>query len=507
MLLPGDGSDVIVPREATIIAVLSGSSEPHSDELRAMSGVASGLEVRADATGDLDPDVLRAAFPGQLLYALRSSQDGGAFTGSPKERRDRLIAAAERYDVIDLEADRDLIPEILARVPPSRRRISWHGRATDLSALRREFGRIARTPARLYLMTSAVTSVEQALAPLLLLKHLRRADVTAFGTGAAGTWSRLLAPWLGAPVIFGRPAGTAGTGMPTLDQILTDYPFPALPPLRAVYGIIGKSVGHSFSPCVHNAAYRALGLPALYLPFPTDSLFQFWHDVAEKGLDALGLPLLGATVISPHKEAALAVAAMASPATRLAGSANALLARGRCWLAETTDTAGALEALTREGVRLAGRRAAIVGCGGAGRAAAAGLLQAGAEPTLVNRGMERGRYAARLLGLPFVPLAEFSPEGFSLVVHATPISRELPFPVETLREDAVVLDFVYGPAHTPLIAAARSRGIVAIDGWQVLRVELERQFSLMTGRSMPERALKAVNGFAQLTPRQSRPEE
>ena len=107
----------------------------------------------------------------------------------------------------------------------------------------------------------------------------------------------------------------------------------------------------------------------------------------------------------------------------------------------------------------------MVGCGGAGRVAAAGLKQAGAEVALVNRGTERGGYAFRLLGLPFVPLSEFDPGDFSLVVHATPLAAESPFPVEDLRADGVVVELVYGPSPTPLMTAARERGGVAIDGF------------------------------------------
>jgi 3-dehydroquinate dehydratase/shikimate dehydrogenase len=128
---------------------------------------------------------------------------------------------------------------------------------------------------------------------------------------------------------------------------------------------------------------------------------------------------------------------------------------------------------------------AVVGCGGAGRAVAAGLRAAGAEVTLVNRGIERGHFAAELLGLPFVPLARFSAREFPLVVHATSLQHEPPFPVESLDDGAVVVELVYGSAPTPLMTAAAARGGLAIDGREVLLVEAQRQFQMMTGLSMP----------------------
>jgi len=75
------------------------------------------------------------------------------------------------------------------------------------------------------------------------------------------------------------------------------------------------------------------------------------------------------------------------------------------------------------------------------------------------------------------------------VVHATPLAAESPFPVADLRRGAVVVELVYGAAPTPLMTATAAGGGVAIDGREVLRVEVRRQFRLMTGRRMPPPAL------------------
>jgi 3-dehydroquinate dehydratase/shikimate dehydrogenase len=140
------------------------------------------------------------------------------------------------------------------------------------------------------------------------------------------------------------------------------------------------------------------------------------------------------------------------------------------------------------GVELNGRRAAVVGCGAAGRNIAAALTLLGAEVVLVNRSVERGRFAAQLLGLPFVPLAEFSPAGFALLAHATPVTDRVVVPLAGISSDAAVLEMV--PAHrpTPLIEEARARGLVTVDGWQVLAVEGALQFLLMTGVALPPSA-------------------
>ncbi|MGN9909700.1 hypothetical protein ACTMTJ_19320 [Phytohabitans sp. LJ34] len=454
------------------------------------------LEVRADLVGDLDPAALRRALPGRrLLYTLGGRAD------PPSVRRARVASAATGYDVVDLDADRDLTPAVLAAVPPARRRISWHGPAVPLPALRERFAAMAAVPAAGYLLAPRAPSAAAALTPLRLLAELGRRDVTAYGSGPLGAWSRLLAPYLGAPAVAGPLEGDP------LDvaRICADYPFPDLPPVRDLYGLAGPLALTSGFPGLHNRAYRERGICALYLPFHLaglgDFLTGFWPQVPD-GLRALGLPLRGLTVSGPLKEVALHVADVVSPVAQAAGAANALTRRGGRWRATTTDVSAVAVALRWAGVPLAGRSAAVVGCGGAGRAAAVALRDAGAAVTMVNRGGTRGRLAADLLGLPYTPLRAFRPSGPMVVVHATSVHTGLPFPVDGLTAGAAVLDMVCPPGgSSALVEEVRSRGLRAIDGRRVLAVEAAHQFRLMTGRPMPpEPTIREVMTHAVLGP-------
>jgi 3-dehydroquinate dehydratase/shikimate dehydrogenase len=470
-------------REATLVATLASRPCSLGAEIASLPSTVKWLEVRADRVGDLDPDWLRSVFPGLVLYSLRSRAEGGAFEGSATQRRDRLLAAAERWELVELETG-DLAPEVLARIPAERRVLSWHGPAADLAGLRTRRDHLGAVAARLVRLVPAATEPADALAPLRLLREAGRSDLTAWASGPAGWWSRLLAPRLGAPVVFG--AAGEEEGELTAARLVADYGLPALPRLEELYGIVGRTAAKSLSPRLHNAAYRALGLPALYLPFPAERFNPFWNELGDGALADLGWPLRGLTVTSPHKEEALAAADEASPLARQAGAANTLLRQGGRWRADTADADGVLRVLGAHRVDVAGRRAAVVGCGGAGRAAAAGLQAAGAKVTLVNRGTERGHLAAELLELPFVPLSRFSAREFPLVVHATPLQHEPPFPVDSLDSGTVVVELVYGSGPTPLMAAAAARGGLAIDGREVLLVEAQRQFQMMTGRLMPD---------------------
>lgn len=487
-------------KQTALVATLT--SPPDGTTLAELPAGVAYLEVRADLLGDQDVDHLRASFPGQLIYTLRSKAEGGAFEGGKLARRRRLLAAAEAgYDLIDIEVDRDHHTDLLAAVPPSRRLVSWHGPATHLTGLKRRFAQLAAVEARFHKLIPTAGQSGDGVRALALLQGLGRDDAIVFAAGALGTWTRMVAPYLGSPLTYGALGEQPGApGQLTLARLCRDFGLPALPPIDYLCGIVGKPVLHSLSPRLHNGAYRALGLPALYVPFHVDSFADFWLDVVEaESLGALGLPLKGLSITAPHKEVALAVSGASSPRAQHISAANTLVLHDQVWEAETTDPEGVTEPLRRRGMALKGRRAAIVGCGGAGKASAYGLQLAGAAVTLVNRGHERGRRAATELHLPWVPLADFDPAAYDLVVNATPLGRggddPLPFAVDALGADAVVFDLVYGDAETPLAAAARGRGLTVFEGREALLFQALGQFQLITGKTLDEDLARRLLGL------------
>ena len=137
------------PERAALIATLTVAAGAEQTAAAAAATGAGWLEVRADLAGDLDPEPLARAFPGRLLYTLRSRAEGGAFEGRDERRRRRLLAAAERFDLVDLEAARDLAPELVARIPPAKRLISWHGPGTYPAGLQDCFERMSAVEAAL----------------------------------------------------------------------------------------------------------------------------------------------------------------------------------------------------------------------------------------------------------------------------------------------------------------------------------------------------------------------
>ena len=473
-----------------LAATLSVPPSISGAELATLPDSVKLLEVRADLLGDLNVNWLRRHFKGELLYVLRSHAEGGHSFDSPEQRRRRLTAAARYYDQVELEYDRDLSAGLLGEIPAAKRILSWHGPALDRNELLVRFREMASVPAVNYKLVTWAAKLSDEFTSLFVLRSLGRSDVIAYSTGPLGFWSRLVALHLGAPVIFGLvPNGPVVPGEPTIVKLIQDYGLPALPRLKSIFAIIGDPVFHSLSPRLHNAAYRALNYPALFLPLRVESFDEFWSGVVQaKIFESLGFAFNGMTVASPHKESAVLNAKLVSPMAQRAYSANILVRNNGWWDADTTDPEVIHMASRERNVQISDKRAAVIGCGGAGRAIATALVQSGADVTLVNRSPERGHLAADLLSLPYVPLAGFNAAGYGVIVNATPVGRDsddAPFRIENVNRDAVVIDLVYGSRPTPLIANTNAREQIAIDGRDVLLTQVVRQFRMMTGRELP----------------------
>ena len=272
-------------------------------------------------------------------------------------------------------------------------------------------------------------------------------------------------------------------------SLLQDAPAAPPEPGTAVYGIVAGPERRSLAPSVFNTAFEELGLPAVYLSFTPADFASFWR----RTLPAMEAPVLGLTVVTPHKEAALRFATTAGERAKRADAANCLVRRPGGWHA--ANTSGLLDLLGDYGVAPRDLRTAVVGCGGAGRSIAAELSERGAAVTLVNRGEARGEYASRRLDLPWIPLRGFSAAGFDLVVNATPLVRELPFDPAELAAGSLVADLAYLAAgETTLVEAAGRHDLVAIDGRTVLAAEAGAQFRLMTGKPLPPNAVRVALG-------------
>ena len=247
--------------------------------------------------------------------------------------------------------------------------------------------------------------------------------------------------------------------------------------------VLGYPLGHTRSPAMQNAAFRAMGLDWRYLalPVPPD---LFGETV--RGLPGSGYG--GANVTMPHKLAALALADEATDAARAIGAANTLTFRDRGIAADNTDAGGLIDALEAAGTSPRGTRALVLGAGGAGRAAAWALREAGADVAVWNRTPER---AAELASDLDVSHAE-TPGACDLLVNATSVGMsDEPDALERLglagtAPPPVVADLVYSVERaTPVQAWAEEAGSTVIDGVELLVRQGALSIRLWTGREAP----------------------
>lgn len=263
--------------------------------------------------------------------------------------------------------------------------------------------------------------------------------------------------------------------------------------------VLGYPVGHSRSPAMHNAALAALGM---------DGEWSYEAiEVAPEGFEArvgamAAEGFAGANVTIPHKEAALALAAVPSDAAREIGAANTLIlgpegsgpdAEGGI-AADNTDAGGLLAALPTTPLDA---RALVLGAGGAARAAVWALVGEGARVDVWNRTAARAEELCAALGGRAIDAP--AQAGYDLIVNTTSVGLggedpfvELPLAAGGFVAGQVVVDMVYGEGSGPLLAAAAAAGAATIDGLEILVQQGALSFELWTGRKPPLDVMRAA---------------
>lgn len=266
-----------------------------------------------------------------------------------------------------------------------------------------------------------------------------------------------------------------------------------------VYGLIGNPAGHSLSPPMHEAGYGTLGIDARYVTFepaPDDAV------AAIGGAGALGVAGLNVTV--PFKQDALDAVDPAPLAERIGAVNTVDFGPLRAGDADrprghNTDAAGVKRAFSHHDIELAGRDAVVVGAGGAGRAAAFALADAGATVHVANRTAERAvDLADAVPGATGGGLDDLGDRiaGADVLVNATSVGMDepeaTPVPADHLHGDLAVLDAVYAPIETRLLREAAAAGATTIDGAWMLLFQGVEAFEIWTGADAPVEAMNAA---------------
>ncbi len=258
-----------------------------------------------------------------------------------------------------------------------------------------------------------------------------------------------------------------------------------------VVGVIGKPIGHSMSPAMHNAAFSKLGLNYVYLAFEVSDLRG-----AIDGMRALGVR--GFNVTIPYKVDVLRYLDGVDGLAKMIGAVNTVVNDDGVLGGYNTDCSGAVDALVSK-VKLKGRTVAVIGAGGAGRAVAFGVADAGAHVLVVNRTLSKGEELVSSVNGFFGGSAECGTmeelKDVDVVVNTTPVGMvpdvgKSPVLRKFLRKSHVVMDIVYNPVETRFLRDAKSLGCVTIPGVEMFVGQGAKSFELFCGKKAPKGVMR-----------------
>ena len=451
------------------------------------------LEFRLDYLPDpcRGADVIRGfldKYPDCILVATcRRHQNRGKFNGSIEEQLAVLDRAVRNgAHAIDVEIETaEVAPERLSQFRGRAQVILSYHNFEATPPMDTIVNRMLRVTADAYKVVTTARKPSDNVRVLSAAKALPKHRMVVLAMGELGFPTRVLSPVFGGIYSYAAPLYAEGTaaGQVSSRYLRHLYRVEKLTKGAKIFGVIADPVRHSISPVVHNRAFQARRMDAVYLPFlVSPAHLRDFFSMAEK------LPLAGFSVTIPHKQKIIRYLDTVDPLARRIGAVNTVWRKAGKWRGANTDAAGVTEPLKRI-LRLPKSSVLIVGNGGAARSAACALSDAGAKICLVGRNADRVRALAKVCGAEPLLREQLTGRHFDAVVHATPLGM-FPHVHECFFNGSipaeVVFDMVYNPLETELIKRAREQGKAVVPGVEMFIEQAVRQFEIFTGESAPK---------------------
>jgi 3-dehydroquinate dehydratase/shikimate dehydrogenase len=486
------------------------------DELRnamaAASKVADIIEVRADCLPFTVPSELlqhSRDTKRTLILTLRSPEEGG-YSAYDFESRRRFWTSLK-----DLPADGlvdwelDLVAEFSLGESAGRLPVEWshvicshHDFERTPANLLEIFDRMLETPAGII---KVATRANDAVDCLVLFDLLDRAEarkhkVIAVAMGQAGAMTRILGPSRGSFLTYGSLDDEAGTapGQLTATDLRDVYRIDRIDRQTQVFGVIAHPVAHSLSPHIHNAAFAANEMNAVFIPFEVREVLPFISRMVHPKTREIDWPLKGLSVTAPHKSMVIQALDWIDPAAREIGAVNTIVAQDDQLQGYNTDAAGFIEPLRTALGSIKGGRCAVIGSGGAARACVWALKQEAADVVVLSRDETSAAFLARAFG---VRAEKFPPRSFSdfdVVINATPLGTrgehedQSVASAQQLRGVRLAYDLVYNPSATKFLREAALAGCELVGGLEMLLAQAVEQFKLWTGEQPNFEVMRAT---------------
>ncbi len=428
-----------------------------------------------------------------VLATCRHKEHNGGFSGSV-ERQIEILADAARVGAtaVDVEIEsaecaKALLPGVRETAPLV---VSYHNYESTPS-LDPVLRKLQSIPADIYKIATTARKPSDNLRLIQFARSHRDAPLIALAMSEIGMATRVLAPSLGSAFTYAAPSDRDGTapGQISARLMRTLYRCDKLTKQTRIYGVVADPVAHSKSPVLHNRAFQSRRVDAVYLPFLVSNahLSDFMKLAAE-------LPVAGFSVTIPHKQKIIRYMDTVEPLAKRIGAVNTVWRKAGRWRGTNTDTQGVLTPLSKH-IRLGHASVLIAGYGGAARAAAIALADAGAKITITGRNLKSAQALASVVKADAISLRQAEEEHFDVLVHATPVGMS-PNADGAIFEDSVpadvVLDMVYNPHETLLLKRAKEQGRTVIHGAEMLLEQAACQFEIWTGESAPRSVMQTA---------------
>lgn len=357
------------------------------------------------------------------------------------------------------------------------------------------YDRMASTPARVLKVAVQADDITDCIPIFNLLDRAGRdgRSLIAIAMGAAGIATRILGPSRGAFLTYGALAEERGTapGQPTARELRDVYRIQEIDRETEITGLVGLPVGHSVSPHMHNAAFEAMEINAVYLPLEVRDVSAFIRRMVHSQTRELDWNLRGLSVTAPHKSTVMEYLDWTEPVAKAIGAVNTIVVEDNALLGYNTDALAVLQPVIEKLGSLRDARCAVIGAGGAASAALWSLSHQGANATLFARDEEKGRALSEKFGGSYERLGSTHWAGFDLVINATPLGTRgpledlTPATADQLCGARLAYDLVYNPGETRFMREARRAQCDVIGGLPMLVFQAAEQFRLWTGIEAP----------------------
>jgi 3-dehydroquinate dehydratase/shikimate dehydrogenase len=459
-----------------------------------LAPLADLFEIRADRVIDLDLLTILRARTRPLVLTCRPVSQGGGWADDDPRRRLTLLEGVKRgFDYVDVEL-RSGFTDVMVEKVGEGLVVSHHDvekTPDDLDGLYQEIADTGADVAKIVVTPRSIADVGRLLAFAARARDEGGPPLIALAMGPLGTLTRVVAGRYGAPFTYAAAAAGAESADGQLPAALMSdlYRVRNVTAETKVYGVLGRDIGRSLSPVLHNRALEARGLDAVYVPLQAEALPPF--------IEALpALELSGFSVTRPYKVEILQHLQEVEEPAALCGSINTVVVHDGLLRGSTTDGTGVLVPLKKR-IDVKGRAVVILGAGGAARAAALSLARKGSRVTLLARDRSRAEEVAGALGCAAGALADADRHAWDVLINATPVGSaphadETPLPAERHRPGSVVLDMVYDPLETRFLREAQAAGCKTIGGLEMLLAQAVAQFETWTGLEAPVDAMKST---------------